>query len=337
MKQRFENSTLFFLLLVVLLELFLISYYKYYTNVLPFKQFNLAYTGNIINFIITIIAVLGIFIQRLIGLKIWSNYKYTYISTAIVILLPYVFVFIFSYIKVDFLDTYLLGYPVKKIWIGVLLIVSKSYLLFLIGMLWLPLFYNTVVRLRSIVFSILIIVLLLFVAFLHALNFNGSPKINTYNNVGIVFGAAVWSNNKPSPMFQDRIKQAEKLFKQERISLIQVTGGNAPGELSEAQSAYNMLVEMGVDSSRVIREDQTSNTTEQIKYIYSHQEEYKKRKRQIILISDSFHLPRISEISKFFNISAIPSSSEHKLRWEKLLYYRFRESVALLLFWIFGI
>lgn len=324
-------------MLTTVIEYFLNTYFKYFTNSLPLNEFNINYTGNLINIVVSGIILLGIFLHWLILEDVWTKFKFTYISAAIVILLPYIFVFIFSYIDIEFLNTYLFGYPIKKIWIGFLLVISKSYLFFLMGLLWLPLFYNNILRLRSILFSATAIIFLLFVAFFHTVNFDSKPKITSYNNVGIVFGAAVWSNNKPSPMFQERIRQAHKLYEEERISTIQLTGANAPGELSEAKSAYNLLLELGTDSSKIKIEEETSNTTEQIKYIHKHLNELTMNKRKLILISDAFHLPRIIEISKFFGISAIPSSSDHQLNWEKLLYYRFRESIALLLFWIFGI
>ena len=93
-----------------------------------------------------------------------------------------------------------------------------------------------------------IIVLLMFAfALFFNLKFKPSPAIPEGKNIAIVFGAAVWSIDKPSPMFKARIDRSHELFKNESVHAIQVTGGNAPGELSEAQTALNRLIELGVE------------------------------------------------------------------------------------------
>ena len=69
-----------------------------------------------------------------------------------------------------------------------------------------------------------------------------SQKDKTNFDYGIILGAAVWSGNKPSPIFRGRIKKGAELFKQKIINKIHLTGGNAPGEISEAKAALNYLV-----------------------------------------------------------------------------------------------
>src|ERR1039458_9824708 len=58
--------------------------------------------------------------------------------------------------------------------------------------------------------------------------FNQSKTVgklnNTRDNVAVVLGAAVWSNNIPSPMLASRAEKAYELYKQGYVNKIQVTG-----------------------------------------------------------------------------------------------------------------
>ena len=93
---------------------------------------------------------------------------------------------------------------------------------------------------------------------------------------------------------------------------------------------------MGVKKHLLAIEETTTTTTEQIKFIKKNlvkiQGNY-----SVIIISDQFHLTRVLEICKFFDVKAIGIASDYSLKWERLLYYRFRESIALLFFWLFAI
>ena len=58
---------------------------------------------------------------------------------------------------------------------------------------------------------------------------------------------------------------------------------------------------------------------------------------EIIVVSDSYHLPRILEISKFYNIEVKVAASKKVLDFDSRLYNRIRESVALIIFWSFAL
>jgi uncharacterized SAM-binding protein YcdF (DUF218 family) len=120
------------------------------------------------------------------------------------------------------------------------------------------------------------------------------------------------------------------------IRRIQVTGGSAPGEFTEAKAAYNYLINMGVRSSDILFEESTTSTSEQIEYIKRVLIEEKKIKN-LVIISDQFHLKRISEMCKFHKISADGIASGLSLQWDRWLFYKIRESIALLIFLLFAI
>ena len=154
-------------------------------------------------------------------------------------------------------------------------------------------------------------------------------------NIGVVLGAAVWTN-EPSPSLKSRVDKAFELYKDGSIQKIQLTGGNAPGELSEAEIAYDYIKTRKIDTTNVWIEKNTTSTTEQIHFI--------KTKlgtipgvNDIIVISDSYHLPRVKEIADFYLLDVKVASSDLDLRFDSKLYNKVRESAAILIFWFFAI
>jgi hypothetical protein len=58
---------------------------------------------------------------------------------------------------------------------------------------------------------------------------------------------------------------------------------------------------------------------------------------ELIIISDEFHLKRVEEMLDFYEINAKVVPSGYKLNFQKSLYYRIRDSIGLILFWLFAI
>ena len=115
-----------------------------------------------------------------------------------------------------------------------------------------------------------------------------------------------------------------------------MTGGNAPGEITEAEAAYKYLINLRVNPKNIVIENETSTTTEQVKFIKSSRLS-NDDENKILVISDGFHLTRVLQICKFFKVPAMGVSSDYSLSFEKTIFYRTREGIALLLFWFFAI
>ncbi len=158
---------------------------------------------------------------------------------------------------------------------------------------------------------------------------------STYS-AAVIFGAAVWQKNKPSPVLRERILKALNLYRSGRINYFVVTGGNARGEISEAEAAKLFLLEKGVEESKIVVENNTSSTSEQVKFIRDSLY-IKRNDTMIILVSDNFHLRRITEMCKFNGIEPTGVASDSPLLEDNIIFYVFRESVGLILFWYFGL
>jgi vancomycin permeability regulator SanA len=268
-----------------------------------------------------------------------KNQKYLSILLVlqIVFLIPGVIILIYN---IDVPEYYYSTYSLKKMLTVGLLILSKLVHLLIFTSLWSliaskskHLILNSVAGSASIIFFIIILTIA------YTTFFTRTELDETYNSqydVVVVLGAAVWSDNKPSPIFTGRIEKAAQIFRSGRVKMIQLTGGSAPGEISEARAAYDLLIELGVSADRLQFEEKTSTTSEQIRYI---------RKEiisgdgdlKIAVISDSFHLKRVLEMCSFYNVAARVIASDYQLNFEKLLFYKLRDSIGLLLFWIFAI
>lgn len=154
-------------------------------------------------------------------------------------------------------------------------------------------------------------------------------------DAGVILGAAVWSGNRPSPVLRQRVNRGYDLLNDGVVQFLVVTGGSAPSELPEAEVARRALIELGVDPSRIVMEAHTNSTVEQILYIRD-QLKQKQRWNTFIIVSDQFHLKRALEICAFNGIKARGVSSESPLGPQNLVLYHVRESLALILYWMFG-
>ncbi len=328
------------IVLLTLLHLCLLLILKYSINDLSFQDFNIFIFGNVINILITLSILASLIILFLFPSKKQKvNYKFLLILVYLMTI-PIAFLFFLNLFGISIPHGYIFGFPQKKIFYGLLFLTGLTFQLYLLQMVWGHIITtSSIIIARSFVSVIALLVSAIIITYSYSLIFasNGTAKntIKKYD-YGVVLGAAVWSNNKPSPIFEARIEKANEMFKAKRINQIQLTGSNAPGEISEAGAAFNMLRNYGVPKNNLRIEEKTSTTSEQIKFIKDNLVIGDGRK-SVVIISDSFHLIRIREMCKFYGVEADVIASEYEISWEKYLIYSFRDSISLLLFWIFAI
>jgi uncharacterized SAM-binding protein YcdF (DUF218 family) len=191
--------------------------------------------------------------------------------------------------------------------------------------------------------AVAIAILMALVAFWYAFfypTYSNLSEIKTFNaDAGVIFGAAVWSQHglgdRPSPTLRERINMGYELLSGHAIPRIVVTGAGAPGELTEAEIAKRTLIQRGVDPSDIIEEDHSHTSFEQVRFIQ--QELHKKQGWQrFVMISDQYHLARVCEMCKFVGLTAIGSPSHIHQPFREILFYRIRESMALIEYWLLG-
>ncbi len=193
---------------------------------------------------------------------------------------------------------------------------------------------------KSVLIFSAVLVTSVFVVFIYVLNFKddyekySGGKINT--DAGVILGAAVWGGNRPSPVLKERINKGYEIYQKRIVPKLVITGGGSPNELTEGEVSKNVLIKYGVAPENLILENSSSSTVEQILFVRDSLYNLRNWKN-IILVSDKFHLPRALEICNFNDINAGSIASERELSDFGSVSYSLKESLALIIFWIFGI
>ncbi|MFF2450771.1 YdcF family protein [Neobacillus sp. NPDC058068] len=128
-------------------------------------------------------------------------------------------------------------------------------------------------------------------------------KISQYSDVEapknadylIVLGASV-RGTVPSLAFASRINAATKYLKENKDTVVIASGGKGPGEdISEAESIKIELVKQGISESRIILEDRSTDTYENIDYSKKLIPEDAKLG---LVVTNTFHLYRAISIAR---------------------------------------
>lgn len=193
---------------------------------------------------------------------------------------------------------------------------------------------------RSIWLTILVIIIgvisLFFSIYYYSDEYEALMKENRKHDAGVILGAAVWGGNRPSPVLRERINKGYELYKNGIITYLVLTGGGSPGEMTEADVAKSELLKKGVNEKNIFAENRSNSTLEQITYLKKNI--YRKNNwKEIVLITDNFHLLRAKQMCVFFNIKANTVASDTPLSAESTFSYSLKESFAVILFWLFGI
>jgi vancomycin permeability regulator SanA len=327
------------IILILILDVLFLFFTKYENQGIPFSRFNLFYLGNILNLFFTFAAVLGIILyafNKKTSFKPGFMLAFSVILTVVLLAAA-----LSTKIKLPLPNVYFLDHPLQKIAQGAIFSFYQYLLFMFIAVIWLNLFgRRELIILRSIVNSAALTMLLLAAAFIY-INLKKDevrkfiPKKNSVN-VAVVLGAAVWAHNSPSPSLAARVDKAVELYREGIVNKIQLTGSNAPGEMSEADVAYYYIKLADIDTSAVWRENNTVSTAEQIRFIRDNLIT-KKNIGRVIIVSDSYHLTRVHEMCKFYKIKTELAASDLKLSFQHNLYYKLKESIALLAFWFFAL
>jgi len=325
--------------------------YKYYYNISSgsffsaaffnqfLKSFNIFYTGNLL--------WLAIFILALVSLINILRYIEKVREEALTILV--VITILLTILLV--ISVFLPGSEAMEKLSGLIGTKStKTIALSLFGMLkvFLAISYSVIAFsalkkyyiFRSIWVTIFIMLLGVLIVFLsiyyYTDNYDTLVKENKKLDAGVILGAAVWGGNRPSPVLRERINKGYELYKNGNIGYLVLTGGGSPGEMTEAEVARNELLKKGIDAKNIIVENRSNSTLEQISFVNKNLYQENNWK-EIVLITDNFHLLRSSQMCSFFNIRARTVASDTPLSTESTFSYSMKESFALILFWLFGI
>jgi len=124
-----------------------------------------------------------------------------------------------------------------------------------------------------------------------------------------VLGAAQY-NGRPSPVFRARLDHAAALYQRGYAPTVLVTGGVGLGDtLSEAEVGRQYLIRLGLPEQGVVALPPASSTYASLEGV-AHWFEGKDR-RHVLLVSDGFHMLRLSIIADRLGLAASISPAQN--------------------------
>lgn len=141
----------------------------------------------------------------------------------------------------------------------------------------------------------------------------------------IVLGAQV-RGDRITKSLKQRLDSAYEYAIANNDTVIIVSGGRGPGEnLTEAAAMERYLVQRGIDSSRIVKEDKSTSTKENLNYSKAI---IKDDRDSVGIVTNGFHVFRAVKIAKkcgFSNVSGIAAPT-NRILW---MNYVVRECFAL--------
>ncbi len=147
----------------------------------------------------------------------------------------------------------------------------------------------------------------------------------------IVLGCQV-NGSSPSRVLASRLRAAEKYLKEHEETMCILSGGEGDDEdISEAACMKNYLKEHGISETRLIMEDQSTSTRENLQFSYRIIEE-KGLPRDLAIVTSEFHEYRAFLIARKLGLTccAVPARTP----WWLFPTYAVREWYANLYEWL---
>ena len=149
-----------------------------------------------------------------------------------------------------------------------------------------------------------------------------------------VLGCRV-KDKKPSLALKERLDKTYEYLNENKNAVCIVSGGKGSNEeISEAQCMYNYLTEKGIASDRIIMEDESTTTSENLEFSKKIIEE-KGYNKDIAIVTDGFHEFRASMLAKKVGLNPTGSVSADTPLY-LLATYHFRETIAIANEAVFG-
>ena len=137
----------------------------------------------------------------------------------------------------------------------------------------------------------------------------------------IVLGAGIWGD-KPSPMLEDRLKEAISLYNQNVSSKIIMSGDHGKEDYDEVNIMKEYAIEQGVKSEDIFMDHAGFSTYESM---YRAKEIFEANK--VVIVTQKYHLYRALYIAKQLGIEAYGVNSDPR-KYVGEIYREAREIIA---------
>jgi uncharacterized SAM-binding protein YcdF (DUF218 family) len=150
----------------------------------------------------------------------------------------------------------------------------------------------------------------------------------------VVLGAAQY-DGKPSPVLRARVDHAIGLWQRGFAPTVIMTGGKGPGDTTtEAAVARRYAMANGMPDSAILVETESRSSSEALRRV---SDMLKGGRRDVILVSDPFHMLRLSILSRRFGLTprgsptrTSPISNNRAEFWRYALLESWKAPAALL-------
>lgn len=124
-------------------------------------------------------------------------------------------------------------------------------------------------------------------------------------DAALVLGAAV-AEDRPTPVFAERLRHAVELYKSGRVPILVIAGGKNPSDiLGEAEAGRDWAVAGGVPSAAILLETQSRTTKQNIEFAAPILAEH--GIGSVLVVSDPLHVRRAVAMARDLGIDARPS------------------------------
>jgi uncharacterized SAM-binding protein YcdF (DUF218 family) len=138
---------------------------------------------------------------------------------------------------------------------------------------------------------------------IYILSLSHKPNIPQHADAALVLGAKVNLDNSPSVALYKRTLSAADLYNRGIVDYIIVTGGVGLGAAAESEIATQVAVQNGVPIDRIIAEDDSHNTYDNIGGIK--EAARSKNIHSVVVTSDRFHVARGVLVAKHFGFDPV--------------------------------
>jgi uncharacterized SAM-binding protein YcdF (DUF218 family) len=150
----------------------------------------------------------------------------------------------------------------------------------------------------------------------------------------VVLGAAQY-DGRPSPVLRARVDHAIQLWRRGLAPVMFMTGGRGPGDTtSEAAVERRYAIANGVPASAILMEEESRSTSESLRKVAAM---LGNDARAVILVSDPFHMLRLSILARRFGLHprtsptrTSPISANRAAFWSYTLRESWKAPAALL-------
>lgn len=127
----------------------------------------------------------------------------------------------------------------------------------------------------------------------------------------IVLGAGL-RGERPSLVLRNRINAAAEYLSENPDSKVVVSGGQGPDELiSEAEAMRRGLVELGIDEARILLEDHSTSTNENLTF----SKQFIPDEASVVIVTNKFHVYRACHLARECGYTSVSGLGADNVRW----------------------